>query len=82
MELQPVKASQIPTEQAIFNKGWKMLKDFYNIEQNSNDDLWKSLIDEADRLYKMGKDPATKKLSKSIALGVLEYIELVSKNRQ
>lgn len=82
MKLQPVKASQIPTEQAIFSKGWEMLKTYYSLEQNSKEEDWEALVNEAQQLYRLGNTKPTEALSKAIALGVLEYIELLSKERK
>lgn len=80
--MQPVEAKQIPLEQAIFTKGWEMLKKYYNISTAASDAEWEEVIEAGKQLYYMGTDTKTAKLSKSIALGVLEYIELISKERE
>lgn len=81
MELTPVKAQDIPVEQAIFNRGWLLLKMYGNITEK-DDIAWKTLVNDADALCKLGKDNATEKLSKAIALGLIDYLEAKSKERK
>lgn len=74
---------QVEQEAAIFNEAWRILKKYYNITQHSADEEWEALINETNKLYKMPTPIGEKsKLSKSIALAVVEHIELLSRERE
>lgn len=74
---------QVEQEAAIFNEAWRILKKYYNMQQNSPDEEWEALIKEADALYKMPAPVKDKnKLSRCLALAVLEHIENLSKERK
>lgn len=80
MELKPVEAKEIPVAQTIYNTGWAIVKKYYNITED-NEEAWEALVNDANALYKTGIDTATRKLSEAMALGVLDYIEQISKER-
>lgn len=80
--LKPAQAKDIPLEQKIFSEAWVMLKAYYNIEAWENDEEWDEVVKRANSLYELGKgSPHTEALAKSLTLGVLEYLELISKDK-
>jgi hypothetical protein len=79
--VEPVRAEQIPQEQAIFNEAWRIMKKYYSLCQNSTDKEWEALTDEAEALSKMRTGAANERLGKDLALAVLTHIETVSKER-
>lgn len=81
MELTPVKAKDIPVEQSIFNRAWLLLKMYGNITEK-DDIAWKTLVNDVNDLWKLGKDEATERLSKAVALGLIDYLEEKSKQNE
>ena len=79
--IEPVRAERIPQEQAIFNEAWRVMKQYYNLNQNSSDEEWEALVNEADVLYKMPTGAKNSRLARDITLAVLAHIETVSKER-
>ena len=59
-----------------------MIKSYHNIEAWGNDEEWEEVVDKADFIYRLGKGkPETESLAKSLALGVVEYLEKISKDK-
>lgn len=59
-----------------------MLKSFHNIEMWGNDEEWEAVVEQSRKLYEAGNgNPHTEALAKSLALGVVEYLELISKDK-
>ena len=81
MDLKPVKAKEIPVEQAIFNRGWLLLKMYGNITEQ-DDEAWNTLVNDANVLYKLGRDKATEKLSRAVALGIVDYLDERAKEKR
>ena len=77
MKLIPVTAREIPVEQAIFNRAWGIVKEYGNIS-NSDIEAWDDLVGAVDSLYWLGTDEATYRLSKALALGIVDYLETKS----
>lgn len=77
MNLKPITAKELSVEQALFNSGWNILKRYGNISNKENDEEWERLIEEINSLYEFskGRGKAVEQLSKSIALGVCNYLE-------
>lgn len=77
MNLKPVTAKEIPTEQAIFNSAWDILKRYGNISNKENDEEWEKFIGEINSLYEMNKNKGSEveQLSKYVTLGVCNYLE-------
>lgn len=78
---EPVRADQIPQEQAIFNEAWRIMKQYYSLHQNSSDEEWEALIEEARILSEMPTGAKGSRLARDITLAVLSHIETVSKER-
>lgn len=81
--LVPATAKEVPVEQAVFNEAWKMVKDYHNIEAWGMDTEWEQVVDKAGKIYKLGegKAPELEALAKNIALAVVEYLELIGKDK-
>lgn len=81
--VEPVTGEQIKQERTIFNKTWEVLKKYYNMQQDSPDEDWEALVNEARDIYKLQTGSSKPhELSKQLALAVLDHIELMSKDRQ
>ncbi len=81
--VEPVTGEQIKQERTIFNKTWEVLKKYYNMQQDSPDEDWEALVNEAQDIYKLQTGSSKPhELSKQLALAVLDHIELMSKDRQ
>lgn len=78
--LKPVDAKEIPVEQKIFNEAWDMLKTYHDIKARGNDKEWSDAIDRADYIYRLGSGkPETEALSIALSMGVIRYLENISK---
>lgn len=81
--VEPVTGEQIKQERTIFNKTREVLKKYYNMQQDSPDEDWEALINEAQDIYELQTGSSKPhELSKQLALAVLDHIELMSKDRQ
>lgn len=80
--LTPATAQELPVEQQIFNEAWKMVKAYHNIEAWGMDKEWEQAVAQAENIYSLrnGK-PEIDSLTKNVALAVLEYLELISKDK-
>lgn len=77
----PVEAKEIPIEQYIFREAWEILKTYYYIERDDKR-AWEEAVQRAETLYFIGREQAhTDKLCKSITLGVMDYLDILSKER-
>lgn len=81
-----ITAAAIPKEQEIFNRAWKLLKEYYRIQNRGCDQEWAALVDEARKLGQVKTDADTERkkgsLACDLALAVLEHLEAVSKHRE
>lgn len=74
-----VKGSDIPQEQQVFTMCWNLLKDYYFIS-NDDDDEWTELMNRARQVGDM--ETPYKGLAVKVTLAVLEYLEEASKERK
>ena len=81
--LEPATAKDMPVEQEIFNKAWGLIKTYHNIECWGMDREWDRVVYLTEKIYSLGQDkePEIQSLAKNIALAVVEYLELISKDK-
>lgn len=80
--VQPATKEQITKESAIFNDAWRILKKYYNLTNDSSDEEWEALIEEARILYEMPTGAKGSRLARDLSLAVLSHIETLSKERK
>lgn len=80
--LKEATAKELPTEQAIFNEAWSMIKAYHYIECWGNDKEWEQAIARASKLYEVGKGtPELEKLAQGVTMAVMDYLEKISRGK-
>lgn len=59
-----------------------MIKTYHNIEAWGMDKEWEEVVARANKLYEAGSgSPHTEKLSKALAMAVLDYLDTIGKDK-
>ena len=77
--LRPATAAEIPKIQEAFTEVWNMLKEFYNLKQDSDQDDWNKLLARYTLVCQICIEPAERELAKGLAQAVFKFIEYRSK---
>ena len=80
--MKPVELSKIPTERAIFNGAWSIIRRYYYMQPKCVE--WVKLVDEIDNIDGLGDnatDTASEVLAIDMALALFRYFEKLNEQR-
>ena len=80
--IRPTTAAEIPKIQEIFTETWNMLKEFYNLKQDSDQEDWNAILARYTLICQISLDPVERELAKGLVQSVFKFIEYRSKVRE
>lgn len=79
--MKAAELNEIQHEKAIFSRCWNMYKNYYYLDNDSPDELWAEMMDEARDISKSAGEIGLGDLGTHLALGVILTVEKLSKAR-
>lgn len=79
--------TQIIQEAKLFNELWALLKKYYNVTLDSDDEVWEQIVAEAGEIgaiptpHKMMHNGRECSLSTILVIDVISYLEQMAKDR-